>query len=383
VRARRAPKAAPLGAGVALIGTVWPGGNAEPFPGLVLVDGRGVIDRIGPIASIQVPETVPVIGTREAWIGPGVIDAHVHLAFGDPDACLAAGLVGVRDLGAPSESAVKWRSGHRSPTGNRPMIAAAGPIITAPGGYPSRSWGAGGFAAFVTSASQARQVVQRIAANGADVIKLALEPGSADWPVPEPVVARAVVEAAHSCGLAVVAHALRSDMVARAVEAGVDELAHTPTERLTESMVARIAEAGVAVVSTLQTFFSAGVGREAAENAAAFVEAGVLMRYGTDLGNTGTRPGVDPRELDRLADAGLGRRGALRAATEFAAAAPGIRGRSGRLEVGQRAAAVVLPGDPLAEPGLWRAPVAVMADGRLVRPVPPPDSEVDLAAAVA
>jgi imidazolonepropionase-like amidohydrolase len=91
----------------------------------------------------------------------------------------------------------------------------------------------------------------------------------------------------------------------------------------------------------------------------------VVLRYGTDLGNDGTYPGVDPRELDRLADTGLGRRGALRAATELAAHAPGIRRRSGLLRRGESAALVLLPDDPLGEPGAWRTPAAVLADGRL------------------
>ena len=91
-----------------------------------------------------------------------------------------------------------------------------------------------------------------------------------------------------------------------------------------------------------------------------------MLRYGTDLGNAGTRPGVDPRELDRLADTGLGRLGALRAATAGSAAAPGVRFRSGLIEIGRPAAIVVLPGDPLAEPGVWRSPMAVVADGRLL-----------------
>jgi imidazolonepropionase-like amidohydrolase len=177
-----------------------------------------------------------------------------------------------------------------------------------------------------------------------------------------------VVDTAHRFGLPVVAHALTADMVARALDAGVDELAHTPVQRLTEPMVDRIAAAGIPVVSTLQTFFSGGQGRAAAANAADLHRAGVPLVYGTDLGNAGTRTGVDPRELDRLADAGLGRLGALRAATELAARSAGVRGRTGRIEVGRPAELVLLRGDPLVEPGVWRYPAAVVADGRLIHP---------------
>jgi imidazolonepropionase-like amidohydrolase len=360
-----------IGSGAVFRGTVWSGGAAEPVDGVVVVDGAGRVDRIGPVGQVHAPSGLPVYGGPGHWIGPGLIDAHVHLAFSDVPA-LATGLVAVRDLGAPAAVARAVRTGHRRPAAGQPFVAVAAQIVTAPGGYPSATWGRDGFAAFAADPAQARVVVHRLAMT-ADVIKIALEPGPAGWPVPDPATVRAVVEAAHSAGLLVVAHALRVDMVRRAVDAGVDELAHTPTERLPAELVERIAAARIGVVSTLQTFFSSGTGTTAAANAADLVEAGVTLRYGTDLGNIGTGPGVDPRELDRLADAGLGRLGALRAATEGAAAAPGIRGRTGRLRMGEPAALVVLPGDPLQEPGLWRTVVAVVADGRLLLPTDTPE----------
>jgi imidazolonepropionase-like amidohydrolase len=355
-----------LGRGVVIFGQVWLGGVTQPVRGFVLIDGRGQVEYAGPFGPCPVPVDLPVLGGPDAWVSPGVVDAHVHLGFGDVDRCLRLGLVGVRDLGAPLAAARAWRTGHRPPTGVRPVVAVAGPILTAPGGYPSRSWGSDGYAAFVGAPGSARQIVQRLAADGADVIKVALEPGDAGWPVPNPQVLRAIVTAAHDVGLSVVAHALRAEMVRRAVDAGVDELAHTPTEPLTDELIDLVAQREVSVVSTLQTFFTAGSGRAAAANAAALQRAGVVLRYGTDLGNAGTRPGVDPRELDRLADTGLGRLGALRAATSASAAAPGVRFRSGLIEPGRPAAIVVLPGDPLAEPGVWRSPTAVIADGRLL-----------------
>jgi imidazolonepropionase-like amidohydrolase len=305
-----------------------------------------------------------------------VIDGHVHLAFGAAEAALCGGVVGVRDLGAPRRDALRWRTGHRPPPPGRPYVGVAGPLLTAPGGYPSRSWGADGFAMFVGTPAAARSAVRGLAGDGVDLVKIALESGpDRRWPMPPPVVVRAVVEAAHGAGLRVTAHALTVEAVVRSLDAGVDELAHTPTERLPESLVDRVAAAGIPVVSTLQTFFSGGAGRAAAANAAALHRAGVPLVYGTDLGNAGTRPGVDPRELDRLADAGLGRRGALLAATAGAARLAGVRGRTGLLTVGEPAALVLLAGDPTVEPGVWHRPLAVLCDRRLVEPAgPAPDT---------
>lgn len=358
-----------LGHGVALRGTVWPGGDSDPYDGVVLVGPDGSVDRIGPPAEVPIPVGVRVIGGAHTWVGPGIVDAHVHLAFGPAEEALRGGVVGVRDLGAPRGDALRRRTGHRRPAVGVPFVAVSGPILTATGGYPSRSWGAAGFASFLTTPAQARLAVRGLAGDGVDLVKVAVERGpDGAWPVPSTAVLRAVVDAAHGAGLKVVAHALTAEAVTRVLDAGVDELAHTPVEALPEALVERVAAAGIPVVSTLQTFFSGGEGRVAAANAVALHRAGVPLVYGTDLGNGGTRTGVDPRELDRLADAGLGRLGALRAATVGSAAVAGIRLRTGLLEQGRPAAAVLLNSDPLVEPGVWRRPRAVVCDGRLVEP---------------
>jgi len=348
--------------GLALFGRVWPGGaGAVLEDGVLLVDPAGRLVGIGPAARVQVPAGFRRVGGPSHWVGPGVVDAHVHLAFGGPDEELGGGLLGVRDLGAPLDRALGWRTG---PGAGAPYVAVAGPLLTAPGGYPANGWGAGGFAAFVASPADAGAAVRRLAAAGVEVIKLALEPAGRQ-PVPALDVATAVVRAAHEAGLPAVAHALTAPMVARALDAGVDELVHTPTEPLPPRLVDQLAAASVAVVSTLETLSSNGDSGPM-HNARLMVGAGVRLVYGTDLGNAGTSPGVDPRELRRLAAAGLGPAGALLAATEGAARAAGVAGPTGRLVVGERAAVVVLAGDPLADPERWRHPVAVVAGDRLV-----------------
>lgn len=269
------------------------------------------------------------------WVGPGIVDAHVHLAFGSFEEMLAGGVVAVRDLGAPPDLAARVRASN---------VAVAGPLLTAPGGYPSRSWGADGFGAFVRDAADARRVVNGL---DVDVVKVALEPAGGQ-PVPDAETTRAIVEAAHDRGLPVTAHALTEVMVVRALDAGVDELCHTPVEPLSERTVERIADSRVPVVSTIECH-----GDAAARNAALLHAAGVRLVYGTDLGNAGTRTGADPRELRRLADAGLGKQGAFEAATR-------------PIVLGEPARVIVLDGDPVEDPERWRTPVAVVSDGRVI-----------------
>src|SRR4051812_48138443 len=344
LRRRTSPTAMQVADGVVLDGHVWIGDGTEIAAARVVIDPDGVITAIGTTADVEAP--MSALHLSAAWVGPGLYDAHVHLAFGRPEEILERGVVAVRDLGAPPIDAARWRA---LPA---PKVAVAGPLLTAPGGYPSRSWGARGFAAFVDDVEQATRLVSGLAAE-VDVVKLALEP--AGGPVPSAAVAAAVVSAAHAAGRQVVCHALTVHMVERALDAGVDELAHTPIETLPDELVSRIVDAGVGIVSTLHTFDHAGHGPSVVANAAALVAAVGQLRYGTDLGNGGIKPGVDVRELELLAtDVGLGGEGALRAATR-------------PIVVGERAGVVALDHDPRERPGTWREPRAVLVGTMLLQ----------------
>ena len=370
IRSRRLRTGAIPSRGVAFVGTVWAGGAAQPSFGIVVRDGSGRVADIRPERG-SLPSDLLVLGGINHWVVPALVDAHVHLSQpvdgetpGDWPTGLETGLVGLRDLASPLRQALRWRTGHRPPPPGWPVITVSGPVLTAPGSHQASCW-AGAGAEFVNSPVQARWTVQRLAADGVDLIKLGLDPGPDAGPTLPPAVVRAVVTAAHDTGLPVLAHALSAELVGRALDAGVDELARVPTERLSESLIERIAASGMKVTSTLQRFFSSGHGRDAAANAADLVSAGVPLLYGTDSARSSAAPAVDPRELDRLANTGLGRLGALRAATEHSAGAAGMRRRTGRLRVGESAALVLLPASPLVEPGVWRTPGAVFVDGRL------------------
>jgi imidazolonepropionase-like amidohydrolase len=330
-----------LGPGVVLHGTVWVGDGTTYDDGRVVVGSDGVVTAVGPSADVEVP--YGCLEVDVPWVGPGLYDAHVHLAFGAPEEVLAGGVVAVRDLGAPPADALRWRAS----TGLQ--VEVAGPLLTAPGGYPSKSWGSDGFAAFVDDAQQATRLVAGLVMT-VDVVKLALEPRGG--PVPSADVCRAVVDAAHAAGREVTCHALSVDMVDRALDACVDELAHTPTEVLPEELVARVA-GSVRVVSTLHTYVRGGLGDAATANAGAIVAAGRELRYGTDLGNAGVKPGADVKELQLLASSGLGVDGALGAAVR-------------PLQVGSPAGVVGLDGDPRQRLQLLRHPRAVVAGSTLL-----------------
>lgn len=344
--------------GLLLRGRVWPG-EGPGYDGWVAVGVDGLVAATGAGEPAAVAD-LRVVGDRTHWIGPGIVDAHVHLAFGSPAEVLAGGVVAVRDLGAPLHDASRWQSEADL------LVAVAGPLLTAPGGYPANSWGAGGFARPVADVADARTAVRELASVGVDLLKLALEP-AAGQPVLPLEIARALVDAGHQYGLAVTCHALTTAMVERALDVGVDELCHMPVERLPASLVERLVISGIPVVSTLQTLVDSGAGEDVLANAARLHAAGVPLVYGTDLGNAGTRPGAEPRELAQLVAAGMSAVDALRSATLAAARTAGFGGRApGVVRVGEAAALVVLPGDPLEDFEQVRRPVAVVIGARVV-----------------
>lgn len=340
---------------LALRGAVWTGYGDETLENhVVLVDGSGVITQIAPYTADVVPETARVVGSPGSWIGPGVYDRHVHLAHLQPRQLLAGGVVAVRDLGAPEGRP----DADDAESSGFPVRSVGQMLTTMDLGLQPREQPAEPLA--VDSAEQAAAHTEEQYERGAQAIKIGLH-GTRSRRSTPPAVVAATVGAAHHRSLPVIARAQTVAMVARALEAGVDELANTPAEILPRSLVGELKDAGVSVCSTLQMLFATGLGHDAARNASALVAAGVPLHYGTDLGNVAARPGVDPRELDRLAGAGLGRYGALRAAS------------FGPLEVGRPARLVLLHDDPVREPAAWWAPVLTVSGTQMAPGAGGPD----------
>ncbi len=220
-------------------------------------------------------------------------DAHVHSALVDLAAVRRGGIAAVTDLGGvPAELAALGGPG-------LPAVRWAGAFLTAPGGYPSdRAWAPPGSWRELRSPADAGEAAAEQGAAGATLLKVCLNAEAG--PVPGLATVRAVVGA----GLPVVAHAEGPGMVARALDAGVARLAHTPwTEPLDEGLL-RAAAARQLWVSTLA--IHTGRARETAvRNLRLFLGYGGKVRYGTDLGNGPQPLGVNPAEIRLLQAAGL------------------------------------------------------------------------------
>jgi imidazolonepropionase-like amidohydrolase len=319
----------------------------------VIADG-GIITFAGPSAgSPLADERLEVDG----FLMPAIADRHVHVRLADPGAVLLGGVAAVRDLAWPADDIFALADASELPSFNGPLIRAAGPMLTGPGGYPTKErWAPAGTGLELEGPEQTARVVNDLARRGAGVIKVSLnaEAGS----TPSDAELAALVESAHGHGLPVAAHVQGSGQAERAVGAGLDEFAHAPwTERLSEQLLEAAART-MRVVSTLDILSFGEVTpelRTACDNLVRFRAAGGQVVYGTDLGNDAIPPGIDVREALLLHEA-------VRMSPEEVLTAM----TATRLEPGAPADLIALGRDPFEEVEALRDLKLVVRAGRVV-----------------
>ncbi|HWC14158.1 MAG TPA: amidohydrolase family protein [Actinomycetota bacterium] len=311
----------------------------------VVLEGE-TISAAGDASDVEVADAAEVFDGRGLTLVPGFIDTHVHIGFYRPSDLLAGGVTTVRDLGSPEAEIFPLASRSRRDGFDGPRVLAAGPILTAPGGYPTRAaWAPPGTGREVADATQARSAVVDLAAAGAVVVKVALNPPVG--PTLDLATLTAIVDEAHEHGLTVTAHVHDLAELDKALRAGIDELAHMllSNEPLPDGTIERMVDASVTVVPTL-AIFSGEPLATAVANLSAFLAAGGRVVYGTDLGNEGPRPGIDPLEVTAMARAGMSCLEIVRSATVDAARHLGLE-TTGAIEAGHDADVVLVEGDPL------------------------------------
>lgn len=235
----------------------------------------------------------------DGTILPGFTDSHVHLGLVDASRLRSHGIARVLDLGWDPEIARTWPG---STDAGTPVIDIAGPILTAAHGYPARSgWAPAEACRAVGSVDDVDAAIAEVCAAGARVVKIALN--SDDGPTLADDVLAAIVFTAGRAGLPVVCHAQGAGQAARAFEAGVGVLAHTPwTETLSDAVLTRMAER-MSWISTLDMHGWGDYGDDfsrAFGNLERFAAFGGMVHYGTDLGNGALPVGLNRRELDAL-----------------------------------------------------------------------------------
>jgi imidazolonepropionase-like amidohydrolase len=364
------------------------------IPDAVLVVQGERIVAAGEAARATVPEGARVIDLGDAVLLPGLIDAHVHLAWGtaqpgepppgaaEARATLEAGFTSVRNLGSTGRAdlALQRRIDAGELPGPRMQVALAG--IGPRGGICDGVFGGG---APADTPDEAAEQVRALVAEGAQVIKVCagggVLPSEADRAACEcsPESLARVVAEAHRLGRKVAAHAQGPLAIERALKAGVDSIEHgglaaepglselvakrvflVPTLYRLDWMIEGAERAGDA--ARLDALRSAR--RVAFASASAAFKAGARIALGTD---TGVVPaGLSARELSALVEIGLSPPEALRSATVHAAELLGWQDRVGALEPGLLADVVAVRGNPLEDVGAVERIALVMKGGEVV-----------------
>lgn len=374
--------------------------------GAILVEGDAIAE-VGPRALLA--DRVGAEGKRlacpDATVVPGLIDAHVHLAFdggADPVATLAAtsddgllqdmrsraesllssGVTTVRDLGDRGGLAVRLDEEISQGGTPGPQIVSAGTPATPPGGHTHFLGGE------VSGPDEIRDLVRRNLAGGARVIKAMVTGGGLTKDGPESWQSQfsveelqALVDEAHQCGVPVAAHAHGADGIAAAMDAGVDTIEHCTWMTasgfdLRQDVLKKIIDRGVVIcpaVSPHWQMLPKFFGEERAATMFSLVremaEAGAKLIAGTDAGVQ--RAGFDGLvpALSFYEHLGLPNSRIIDMATTDAADALGLGGKTGRIAPGLRADLLIVDGDPLDDLGSLRQIRTVITAGRVHDPV--------------
>ena len=333
---------------------------------------------------------------------PGFVDPHLHLAFSEADAprlaaatalelairhaeeSLLGGVTTARDLGVPHgvSRVVRDRIAAGAAQGPR-LLVAIQPVTRADGHC---HW----FGRHAEGRDAIRREVERLVADGADVVKIMVTggmstPGSRPG-VPQYTTAEvaAAVETAHAAGLRVAAHVLGSAGVRVAIDAGVDTLEHGWTvtggdQRFEPAMVPDIAGSGIIASVTAHEkprqllpgeMTAAGDLTELRRRLTphrTVAAAGVPFMVHSDCGPYQTRYdrfGLSIRVFHEGMDVPIG--GAISAATSVPAMALGLGDSVGAITAGRRADLVLLAGDPTRDPDALTRVARVLRGGRVV-----------------
>lgn len=375
-------------------------GERSLGPGTVLIGGGRIVDVDITGATPPVHAQMIDLGS-DTFLLPGLIDAHVHLAFdastdvvtriGTADdeqlltqmahaahRALRSGITTVRDLGDRGYLALTLRE-QLGKLG--PEIVASGPPVTIRNGHCHFLGGV------ADGPRELHAAVGERAERGCEVVKVMvsgghLTPGSSPYESQYDLAdLRLIVADAHRLGLQAAAHVHCPRSVADAVTAGFDTLEHVTF--FTEDGVAAdpatmdaIVESGTVVSATVGLVPGKGepppsVVRRLPAAIANFTELhrhGARIVPGTDAGIAPPKPhDVLPYGLAALTGLGMTNLEVLRAATSVAADACRLTGRKGRLTPGSDADLLAVTGDPLGDIHAIHDVVAVFRAGRRTR----------------
>lgn len=372
-------------------------------PGEGYLQKQTVIVKDGRIVSVEAgykpgPKGVPVIDLRNAYVLPGLIDSHVHITSeSGPDQrikefeettvdqafdgagyaykTLLAGFTTVQDVGGSNDAVFGLRDAIDKGFVPGPRMRAAGQAISVTGGHGDVNGYAPDVMALFTGtnicngADDCRRAVRQQVKEGADVIKITAtggvlsntKAGLEQQFTDEELVA--IVEAAHSMGRQVTAHAHGKAGIESALRAGIDSIEHgTYTD---DETIALFKEHNATLVPTIlagatvtgwvnepwlpapSRAKAAIVGPLMQDMLRRAHEGGVTVAFGTDTGVS--KHGDNAQEFALMVGAGFTPEEAIRSATVTASEHVEMDADIGTIEAGKYADIIALNGNPLKD----------------------------------
>ncbi|MGQ0741787.1 MAG: amidohydrolase family protein [Alphaproteobacteria bacterium] len=361
-----------------------------------------------------------VIDLRNRFVLPGLFDCHVHLLgqFGPAEklervtestamvalrgashaaATLRAGFTTVRDVGeiaGAGDAIFALRDAIAKDYVPGPRIIAAGAIVSPTGGH-GQTYGYREDVLEVFASKgicdgpiECRAATRRQVARGADVIKLVatggvlsdISAGTGQQFYDDEL--EAIVKTAHMLGRKVAAHAHGTDGANAALRAGVDSIEHGTF--MTNESFRLLRQSGAYYVPTVLAGVTVGesakrgnwmspamrakalaVGPQILQTLQRAHQAGVKLAFGTDTGVS--RHGMNAREFELWAQAGVPAMEAIKAATLSAADLTGMSKDLGTIEAGKYADLIATAGSPLEKISELRQVRFVMKAGTVYK----------------